>query len=115
VLRRWRLGQPPNDFPVIAGPGLRHDPSTFAVGRGEAGDAQGVTEGSATVFRHQGRIRDVDIRARLYPRVRQELSDLRQQRLPISTELSAPDGVRAGRDDLVCSLRSIDCEQSQKG
>jgi hypothetical protein len=35
--------------------------------------------------------------------------------LSIPAALSVPDCVRAGRDDLVCCLRPIYCEQSQKG
>src|SRR5215470_17859101 len=79
MLRWWRLGQHPDHLPVVAGHGLRNDPSTFAVGGGEAGDEQGVAEGRETVCSHEGRIRNVDRRARVHSILREELGELRQE------------------------------------
>ena len=87
MLCRWRLGQYPDQLPMVVGHCLRNDPSAFAVGRVEAGDEQGVTEGRETSFSHEGRIRNVDIRARWHPILREELGDLRQPRRigPVTT------------------------------
>src|SRR5262249_11007563 len=60
LLRRWGLGQHTHLRPGVVGDGLCYDPSTFAVGGGEAGDEQGVAEGREIVFRHQGRVRNVE-------------------------------------------------------
>src|SRR5215471_16741942 len=70
MLRWWRLGQHPDHLPVVAGHGLRNDPSTFAVGGGE---------GRETVCSHEGRIRNVDRRARVHSILREELGELRQE------------------------------------
>ena len=83
MLRRGRLGQHTDHLPVVVGDGLRNDPSTFAVGGREAGDEEGVAEGSEIIFGHQGRVRNVDIGTWLHPMVCQELGDLRQQGYPL--------------------------------
>ena len=80
MLRRGRLGQHAHLLPVVVGHGLRNDPATFAIGGGEAGDEAGVPESREIVCRHQGRVRNGDIRARLHPITRSALRDLRQQR-----------------------------------
>jgi hypothetical protein len=76
VLCRLRLREPPALLPWVTRDRLRHDPSTCAVRGGEAGDAEGVPEGREIVLRHQSRIGNGAIGARLHSIVRAKPSAL---------------------------------------
>jgi hypothetical protein len=74
VLGRRRLGAPPL-LPLVTRNRRRHQPSTFALRGGEAGDAPGGPQGRKMVLRHAGCIGTGARGPRLPPLVCAELSD----------------------------------------
>ena len=76
VPRRLRLREHTDLLPLVTSDHLLKDPSTCALGGGEAGDEPSVPQGREMVLRHQSRIGNRDRGPRLHPRVRSELGEL---------------------------------------